>query len=109
MEMSMKVDLAVAMLAALAQDTRLAIFRLLVQAGEGGMAAGAIGEKLGIPPATLSFHLKALAQAGLVKGRSESRFMIYTANYAEMDRLIDYLTEHCCAGDASQCAPRKPC
>ncbi len=105
----MKVDLAVAMLAALAQDTRLAIFRLLVQTGEGGMAAGAIGEKLGIPPATLSFHLKALAQAGLARARSESRFVIYTANYKEMDRLIDYLTEHCCAGDASQCAPRRPC
>jgi ArsR family transcriptional regulator, arsenate/arsenite/antimonite-responsive transcriptional repressor len=105
----MKVDLAVTMLAALAQETRLAIFRLLVQAGQAGMAAGAIGERLGIPPATLSFHLKALAQAGLVKSRSESRFVIYTAHYREMDRLIDYLTEHCCAGDAAQCAPRKRC
>lgn len=105
----MKVELAVGMLGALAQETRLAIFRLLVQAGQAGMAAGAIGEQLGIPPATLSFHLKALAQAGLAKARSESRFVIYTANYKEMDRLIDYLTEHCCAGDASQCAPRNRC
>ncbi len=105
----MKVDLAVAMLAALAQETRLAVFRLLVQAGEGGLAAGAIGERLGLPPATLSFHLKALAQAGLVKARSESRFVIYTASYREMGRLIDYLTEHCCAGDASRCAPRRTC
>jgi len=105
----MKVDVAVGMLGALAQDTRLAIFRLMVQAGQEGMAAGAIGDKLRIPPATLSFHLKALAQAGLVKSRNEGRFVIYSANYREMDRLIAYLTEHCCAGDASQCAPRQPC
>jgi ArsR family transcriptional regulator len=105
----MKADLAVGMLGALAQETRLAIFRLLVQAGQAGLAAGVIGDKLRIPPATLSFHLKALAQAGLVTARSESRFVIYSANYKEMDRLIDYLTEHCCAGDASQCAPRRGC
>ncbi|HKB59813.1 MAG TPA: metalloregulator ArsR/SmtB family transcription factor [Gallionellaceae bacterium] len=105
----MKADLAVGMLGALAQETRLAIFRLLVQTGQEGLAAGAIGDRLRIPPATLSFHLKALAQAGLVKSRSESRFVIYSANYKEMDKLIDYLTEHCCAGDAGQCAPRRGC
>jgi ArsR family transcriptional regulator, arsenate/arsenite/antimonite-responsive transcriptional repressor len=105
----MKVKTAVGALAALAQESRLAIFRLLVQAGKEGVAAGALGEKLGIPPATLSFHLKGLLHAGLVKSRTEGRFVIYSANYAEMDRLIAYLTEHCCAGDASQCAPRKSC
>jgi ArsR family transcriptional regulator, arsenate/arsenite/antimonite-responsive transcriptional repressor len=105
----MKADLAVGMLGALAQETRLAIFRLLVQAGQEGLAAGVIGDRLRIPPATLSFHLKALVQAGLLKSRSESRFVIYSANYKEMDRLIDYLTEHCCAGDETQCAPRRNC
>ena len=59
--------------------------------------------------ATLSFHLKGLAHAKLVKSRSEGRYVIYSANYAEMDRLIAYLTEQCCAGDATQCAPRKTC
>jgi ArsR family transcriptional regulator, arsenate/arsenite/antimonite-responsive transcriptional repressor len=105
----MKVKTAVGALAALAQESRLAIFRLLVQAGKDGVAAGALGEKLGIPPATLSFHLKGLLHAGLIKSRTEGRFVIYSANYAEMDRLIAYLTEHCCAGDATQCAPRKTC
>jgi ArsR family transcriptional regulator len=105
----MKVKNAVAALAALAQESRLSIFRLLVQAGKEGIAAGKLGEKLDIPPATLSFHLKGLLHAGLVKSRTEGRFVIYSANYAEMDRLLAYLTEHCCAGDAAQCAPRKPC
>src|SRR5512135_746986 len=107
--MEMKIGLAVEALGALAQESRLAIFRLLVQAGQEGLAAGVLGEKLGIPPATLSFHLKGLAQAKLVKSRTEGRYVIYTANYAEMDKLIAYLTEHCCAGDAAQCAPRKTC
>ncbi len=105
----MKISTAVDALAALAQESRLAVFRLLVQAGQRGVAAGVLGEKLGIPPATLSFHLKTLAHARLVKSRCEGRYVIYTANFAEMDRLISYLTEHCCAGDAAQCAPRKPC
>jgi ArsR family transcriptional regulator len=105
----MKIESAVGALAALAQETRLTIFRLLVQAGKEGLVVGALGEKLGIPPATLSFHLKALAHARMVKPRADGRFVIYTANYAEMDRLIAYLTEHCCAGDASQCEPRKSC
>lgn len=105
----MKVKAAVEALAALAQESRLAVFRLLVQAGHDGMAAGALGEKLGIPPATLSFHLKTLSHAKLVKSRTEGRFVIYSANYPEMDRLVDYLTENCCAGDAAQCAPRKSC
>jgi ArsR family transcriptional regulator len=105
----MKIGLAVEALAALAQESRLSIFRLLVQAGKEGVAAGALGEKLGVPPATLSFHLKTLTHAKLIKSRSEGRFVIYTANYAEMDKLSAYLTEHCCAGDATQCAPIKKC
>lgn len=105
----MKIEAAVEALAALAQETRLSIFRLLVQTGKEGVAAGMLGEKLGIPPATLSFHLKALSHAGLVKSRTEGRFVIYSANFAGMDKLIAYLTEHCCAGDAAQCAPLRKC
>ncbi len=105
----MKIELAVEALAALAQESRLSVFRLLVQAGKEGMAAGVLGEKLGIPAATLSFHLKTLTHAKLVKPRTEGRFVIYSANYAEMDKLIAYLTEHCCAGDSAQCAPIKKC
>lgn len=105
----MKIESAVEALAALAQETRLSIFRLLVQAGKEGVAAGALGERLGIPPATLSFHLKALSHAKLIKPRTEGRFVIYSANFTEMDRLIAYLTEHCCAGDAAQCAPVRKC
>ena len=105
----MKIGAAVEALAALAQESRLAIFRLLVQARQEGVAAGVLAEKLGIPPATLSFHLKALAHARLVKSRTKGRFVIYSANFTEMDNLIGYLTEHCCAGDAAQCAPIKKC
>ncbi|MBU0622962.1 MAG: ArsR family transcriptional regulator [Gammaproteobacteria bacterium] len=105
----MKVKVAVEALAALAQESRLAVFRLLVQAGQAGVSAGALGDKLGIPPATLSFHLKTLFHAGLVQSRTEGRFVIYSANFTEMDRLIAYLTEHCCAGDATQCAPIRKC
>ncbi len=105
----MKIGSAVEALAALAQESRLEVFRLLVQVGPEGLAAGALGERLGITPATLSFHLKVLAHAKLVKSRTEGRFVIYSANFAEMDRLIAYLTEHCCAGDATQCAPIKIC
>ena len=105
----MEIELAVEALAALAQESRLAIFRLLVQAGKEGVAAGVLGERLGIPPATLSFHLKTLAHAKLIKSRTEGRFVIYNASYAEMDKLIAYLTEHCCAGDTAKCAPLKKC
>lgn len=105
----MKSKAAVEALAALAQESRLAVFRMLVQAGQEGVAAGALGDRLGIPPATLSFHLKTLSSAGLVSSRTEGRFVIYSANYAGMDKLIAYLTEHCCAGDAAQCAPVRKC
>ena len=105
----MEIESAVEALAALAQESRLSIFRLLVQAGKEGVAAGALGEELSIPAATLSFHLKTLTHAGLIQSRTEGRFVIYSANFGEMNKLIAYLTEHCCAGDATQCAPVKIC
>ena len=105
----MKIKFAVDALAALAQESRLAIFRLLVQTGKEGLPAGELAEKLAIPAATMSFHLKTLAHAKLIKSRAEGRFVIYSANFAEMDKLIAYLTEHCCAGDTTQCAPVKKC
>lgn len=105
----MKSASAVARLSALAQESRLALFRLLVQAGKEGISPGVMGEKLDIPPATLSFHLKTLAHAGLVTARTEGRYVIYAADYGAMDELVTYLTENCCAGDGAQCAPCKSC
>ena len=93
------------MLAALAQDTRLAIFRLLVEAGRDGMSAGAIAEKLKLPAATLSFHIAQLSRARLVLARPESRFIYYAANYATMDGLIAFLTDNCCQGEGV-CLPK---
>lgn len=91
-------ETAVSQLAALAQATRLAVFRLLVEKGPDGLPAGRIGEQLDIPPATLSFHLKELAAAGLASHRQDGRFVIYTANYKAMDALLSFLTKNCCAG-----------
>lgn len=96
---------AVGALAALAQETRLAVFRLLVQAGPAGLVAGQIAEALDVPAATLSFHLKALAQARLVRGRQEGRFVRYVADFDAMHALIAYLGENCCGGDPAACAP----
>jgi DNA-binding transcriptional ArsR family regulator len=96
---------AVATLAALAQETRLRIFRLLVEAGAAGMNAGAIAEAVAVPGATLSFHLKELSHAGLVVSRQEGRFVFYAANYPAMDDLIAYLTANCCQG-GGQCLPK---
>jgi ArsR family transcriptional regulator, arsenate/arsenite/antimonite-responsive transcriptional repressor len=90
-------------LAALAQDSRLAVFRLLVQEGPGGLPAGRIAERLGISPPTLSFHLGELAAAGLVQWRRDGRSIIYAADYAAMNGLIAYLTENCCRGDLAAC------
>jgi DNA-binding transcriptional ArsR family regulator len=94
----------VAALSALAQDSRLDIFRLLVQAGGSGMQVGRIGDRLGLPSATLSFHLTQLRQAGLITFRREGRSLIYAAEYAVMNDLLAYLTENCCQGDSSACA-----
>lgn len=100
----MKIQTAVQSLVALAQETRLAVFRLLVEAGPEGMNAGAIAEAVGVPAATLSFHLKELSRAGLVVSRQESRFVFYSANFSAMDDLIAYLTDNCCQG--GQCLPK---
>jgi ArsR family transcriptional regulator, arsenate/arsenite/antimonite-responsive transcriptional repressor len=94
----MNPDLVIRALGALAQEHRLAAFRLLVQAGAEGMAAGAIAERLGVPASSMSFHLAQLGHARLVTQRRESRSIIYAADYAAMNRLMGYLTENCCAG-----------
>jgi DNA-binding transcriptional ArsR family regulator len=99
----MEMNQAVQALSALAQKTRLCIFRLLVQAGPAGMAAGSIGEQLQLPPATLSFHLAGLTRAGLAQSRPDGRFMIYSADFEGMGRLLAFLTEDCCSGQA--CVP----
>lgn len=94
----METKTAVTLLAALAQETRLTIFRLLVVQGEAGMSAGKIGEALAIAPATLSFHLKELAHAGLIEARQAGRFIHYTARFAAMNELLAYLAHDCCGG-----------
>jgi len=89
---------AVVALAALAQDSRLAVFRLLVQAGPAGMAAGKISEAAGISPSSLSFHLKELTHSHMAVSRHEGRFVIYQANFTTMNALLGFLTENCCGG-----------
>lgn len=103
----MKPEAAVDALGALAQEHRLALFRLLVQAGRGGMAAGQIAEALGLPNSSLSFHLAQLQKAGLIAQKREGRSLIYSADYAVMNGLVAYLMENCCAGEG--CAvPSQP-
>ena len=101
----MKTVDAVAALAALAQDNRLDVFRLLVQAGPEGMAAGQVAESLGLAPNTLTFHFDRLRLAGLVTVRREGRSMIYAAQFDVMNGLLGYLTENCCQGAPEKCAP----
>src|SRR5262245_41073925 len=96
---------AVAALAAHAQDNRLDVFRLLVQAGEQGITAGEVAEALGIAPNTLTFHFDRLRHAGLASVRRDGRSMIYAARYETMNALIAYLTKNCCAGMDECCAP----
>jgi DNA-binding transcriptional ArsR family regulator len=100
---NMELTHTVAALAALAQETRLEIYRLLVQAGPNGLPAGAIGARLALPLPTLSFHLAQLKHAGLVVAQRDGRSIIYAANYAAMNDLIAYLTENCCGG--ASCLP----
>ncbi|MEP6832898.1 MAG: metalloregulator ArsR/SmtB family transcription factor [Gemmatimonas sp.] len=90
-------------LAALAQTSRLDIYRLLVQAGPSGLAAGAIGDQLKLPASTLSFHLNQLQQAGLISNQRDGRSLIYATEYDRMNSLLSYLTENCCQGDTSAC------
>jgi DNA-binding transcriptional ArsR family regulator len=99
----MELNAAVVALSALAQEHRLALFRLLVQAGGDGLPAGMIAEKLGVPNSSLSFHLAQLRGAGLITQERQHRSLIYRANYPAMNGLVDYLTENCCAG--AECAP----
>src|SRR4029077_17077577 len=94
----METKAAAKALAALAQETRLSIFRLLVQAGPEGVAAGQIGESLEVPNATLSFHLKELSHAGLVSARQEGRFIYYSTDFERMAALMTFLTQNCCQG-----------
>jgi DNA-binding transcriptional ArsR family regulator len=96
---------AIAALAALAQDSRLDIFRLLVQAGPEGLPAGKVGETFGLPSATLSFHLTQLRHAGLVTFHREGRSLIYAAEYEVMNGLIGFLTENCCGRERGACLP----
>ncbi|ASU39440.1 transcriptional regulator [Herbaspirillum sp. meg3] len=97
----------IAALAALAQESRLAVFRLLVQAGPEGMAASKIAEQISVTPSALSFHMKELSHAELVTSRHEGRFVIYSANFNTMNGLIGFLTENCCGGNV--CSPGSAC
>src|SRR5262245_2772199 len=94
----MEIKVAVSVLGALAQETRLAIYRLLVEAGRDGESVGRIGETLKVPGATLSFHLKELARAGLVTTRQERQFIYYAVDFERMAELMTFLTQHCCRG-----------
>ena len=100
----MESNTAVEALGALAQNSRLQVFRLLVQAGPEGLAASALAERLDIPANTLSFHLKTLSHADLVLARQEGRFIYYSANYGQMNALLGFLTENCCGGRS--CEPK---
>lgn len=103
----MDTQTAITALAAMAQDSRLAIFRLLVQVGPNGMIASKIAQQLSIPPPSLSFHLKELTRADLVISKQDGRFMIYAANFNTMNGLINFLTDNCCGGKAciTTCSP----
>jgi DNA-binding transcriptional ArsR family regulator len=102
-----KSDQVVTALSALAQPTRLAIFRLLVTAGTEGLAAGRIAEALKLSPANLSFHFKTLSHAGLIVSKQEGRFVIYAANFTVMNNMLAYLTENCCEGGACEVVSKK--
>ena len=102
----METTQAIQALSALAQESRLAIFRLLIQQGPSGLAAGAIGERLDLPPATLSFHLAGLVRAGLAQSRQDGRFVYYTASFENMNGLVAFLTENCCQGAACETTAR---
>lgn len=105
----MEMTSALAALTALGHPTRLAAFRQLVQAGPEGCVAGELAAGLDVPAATLSFHLKELARASLVEAESQGRFVRYRANFAQMNQLLAYLTENCCAGSEGVCEPMTVC
>ncbi len=101
----MESKIAIAALGALAHDTRLGLYRLLVQAGPEGMAAGTLAETLGVPPSSLSFHLNDLMHAGLIEQRRAGRHLFYAADFARMNALVGFLTENCCGGRPDLCPP----
>lgn len=103
MIIEMEAKNVIAALAALAQETRLAVFRLLVQAGPSGLAAAQIAEGVGTAPSLLSFHLKELLHAGLVTQTREGRSLIYAANFEAMNGVLGFLTENCCGGNVCSC------
>jgi len=105
----MEIKDAVTALAAIAQETRLAVYRALVVAGPEGLSAGRIADALAVPPATLSFHLKELDRAGLVSARQDGRYVIYSANFEQMNALLSFLTANCCRGATDECAPVAVC
>jgi ArsR family transcriptional regulator len=96
---------AITALSALAHEHRLAIFRLLVERGPDGLPAGIIGERIGLLPSSLTFHVQALQRAGLITQRRVSRQLIYAADYSAMNRLVGYLTENCCGQSNGACVP----
>jgi ArsR family transcriptional regulator len=101
----MKTPAVIDALAALAHEHRLAIYRLLVEQGPQGLAAGSIGERVGLQPSSLTFHLQSLHRAGLISQQRASRQLIYSADYDAMNGLVGYLTDNCCAAQASACCP----
>ncbi len=105
----MKKQSALAALAALAQENRLDVFRLLVEAGPNGMPAGAVAEALGLAPNTLTFHFDRLRHSGLVTVQRDGRSMIYAAHFETMNALLSFLTENCCAGAPGECEPAPSC
>ncbi|MFM0595207.1 MULTISPECIES: ArsR/SmtB family transcription factor [Paraburkholderia] len=102
-------NLVVRALGALAHESRLAIFRVLVVAGPAGMPAGEIAQQIGLSPSSLSFHLKDLSHAGLVTGTQQGRFIFYSANFEAMNGLVGFLTENCCAGAPCAVNDASPC
>lgn len=101
----MKTPAVIEALAALAHEYRLAIYRLLVEQGRRGLPAGVIGERVGLQPSSLTFHLQALHRAGLISQQRASRQLIYSADYDAMNGLVGYLTDNCCAAEGSACCP----
>lgn len=104
--MKLKTQAVLSALSALAQESRLAVFRLLVEKGPGGMAAGDIAEALDVTPATLSFHLRTLTHAGLLRPQRDGRSIRYAADFDAMNSLVGYLTDNCCGGNPSVCLPK---
>ncbi len=103
--MVMKTSAVIEALGGLAHEHRLAIYRLLVQCGPKGLPAGAIGQRVGLVPSTLTFHLQNLQRAGLITQRRESRQLIYSADFIVMNGLVGYLTENCCGNGGAECSP----